>query len=622
MLTPGAFEDRRSSQGRLAVLRVAAIACFGLLAIGFWMIQVLGYTKYKEIAENNYLRTIPLRAPRGVLFDRNGARLVENRDSFTIAIIRERSANIAEAVHRLALAVGVDEVRIKEIVQRHAKDPLFNPIAVVEHASLAQVSAVLARQLELPEVVVQQVPTRAYPAGGLAAHLFGYVGEIDKVQLGRPEYSGLQQGAMVGQAGIEMIYNAMLMGKDGKKDVVVNHFGRELQELGQADPEEGRRLQLTIDLDMQRALEEAYKADDLAGAAIFMDPRTGEVLALTSQPAYDPNDFASGLDRAKLAALNADPLKPFGNRLLQGRYSPGSTFKILIATAALSEGLITPETEFTCHGTAIFYGTPFHCDKKEGHGRLDLRHAIEQSCNIYFYNVGSLLTVDQIHEYAEKLGLVGKTGIDLPGEAESLVPSTEWKLKTTGEKWYPGETISVAIGQGAVSVTPISLATMMATVANGGTVVTPHILKAVDEGHGWKPVDAAPPRSVFPIRPDVLAPVRDGLWMVVNGSGTGSRARIEGYDVAGKTGTAQVISVKGKAAAAGKTDLDLRDNSWFVFFAPKDNPQIAGVVFAEHAGHGGLSSAPIARYVLDTFFAKRDGRPLPTLPPKPPPPVK
>jgi penicillin-binding protein 2 len=408
----------------------------------------------------------------------------------------------------------------------------------------------------------------------------------------------------------------MLMGKDGKKDVVVNHVGREVQELGQTDPEEGRRLQLTIDNDMQRALEEAYKAEDLAGAAIFMDPRTGEVLAMTSQPSYDPNDFAGGLDRAKWASLNADPLKPLGDRLLQGRYSPGSTFKILIATAALSEGLITPDTKFTCQGTATFYNTQFHCDKKEGHGTLDLRHAIEQSCNIYFYNVGSLLTVDQIHDYAEKLGLVGKTGIDLPGEVESLVPSTEWKLRTTGEKWYPGETISVAIGQGAVSLTPISLATMMATVANGGTVVTPHVIKAVDEGEGWRPVDALPPRSVFPIRPDVLAPVRDGLWMVVNGSGTGSRARIEGYDVAGKTGTAQVISAKGKAAATGKTDLDLRDNSWFVFFAPKDDPQVAGVVFAEHAGHGGISSAPIARYVLDTFFAKRDGRPLPTLPPK------
>jgi penicillin-binding protein 2 len=283
-------------------------------------------------------------------------------------------------------------------------------------------------------------------------------------------------------------------------------------------------------------------------------------------------------------------------------------------TGELSEGYFTPDTKFTCYGHAEFSGRDNNCDKKEGHGTLNLREASEQSCNVYFYNVGKLMSIDTIHAYAEKLGLTGKTGIDLPGEIDSLVGSAEWKMRTYKEKWYPGDTISVAIGQGMVSVTPIALATMMATVANGGTVVRPHLLKAVDDGQGWRAADVPAPKSVMPISPEVLAPVRDGLWMVVNHDGTGSRARVAGHDVVGKTGTAQVISDEGKlrAKAAG-TGEDLGDNSWFVFYAEKDHPEIAGVVFAEHAGHGGLTSAPIARYVLETYFAKKEGRPLPTL---------
>jgi penicillin-binding protein 2 len=628
MLTPGAFEDRRSSQGRLGVIRAVAMGCFGFLAVAFWVLQVIGNARYTEMADINHLRTIPLRAPRGVFFDRNGKVLVENRSAYSIAIIRERVENssnpsaraayqaaLAAAIRRLAGVVGVDEPRLSDIVKSHLRDPIFRPIAVVDHATDAQVAAVMARRLELPEVVVQEVPVRDYPAGGMAAHMFGYVSEITQSQLGA-DVTGLQSGAMVGKTGLEKVYNAGLMGRDGKRDVIVNSQSREVGELGTEDPRAGQRMQLTIDYDLQRALEDAYRASDFAGAAVFLDPRTGEVLALTSQPEYDPNDFADGINSATWARLMADPKKPLTNRLIQNRYPPGSTFKILIATAALAEGIITPDTKFTCYGKERFYGQDFHCDKKEGHGTLDLRHAIEQSCNVYFFHVGDMLKIDTINEYAQKLGLTGKTGIDLPEEVDSLVPSSAWKLKKYGEKWYPAETISVTIGQGYVDQTPMSLAVMMAAVANGGTVVTPHIVKAVDEGQGWQPMAAPAPRSVFPIRPDVLGPVVDGLWMVVNGDrGTGSKARIAGHDVVGKTGTAQVISDEGKrkAIAAGKGE-NLGDDSWFVFFAPKDNPQIAGAVFVEHGGHGGNTSAPIVRHVLDTYFAKQEGRALPTLP--------
>ena len=568
------------------------------------------------MADNNHLRTIPLRAPRGIVFDRNGSVLVENTLSYTIAIQRELTKNMDQTIRRIAAATGVDEARIRDAVQRRRREPVFRPLPVIEHATFAQVAAVTARRFELPEVLVQQVPARTYPTA-MAGHLFGYVGEIQEAQLQQSEFSGLQPGAIVGQAGLEKVYNSKLMGTDGNRYVVVNSSGREMDKLMEEPPVEGQRVQLTIDKDVQTALEDGFRVNGFSGAAAVMDPRTGEILAMTSLPAYDPNTFAVGIDGSSWSRLLTDPLRPMTNRLIQGTYSPGSTFKIVMAIAGLEEGVITPETTFYCPGHATFYGHTFACDRKTGHGTIDLRHAIEQSCNVYFYNVGDRLGVDRINKYARMFGLVGKTGIDLPGEVDSLVPSTEWKQKTFKEKWYAGETISVAIGQGAVTVTPLALGTMVATVANGGTLITPHLARAADagDGRGWQPFPPPAPRSQLAITPAHLQAVRDGMWLAVNGAGTSGRARIDGKDVSGKTGTAQVISNQGKAAASGK-GLDLRDNGWFIFFAPRDNPQISGVIFVEHGGHGGTAAAPIAKHVMETFFAKAEGRPLPP-PPEP-----
>ncbi len=618
MLTPAMFEDRRSLQLRLLAFRIVAIVCFSALAIAFWVLQVVQTDKYRDMAENHYLRAIPLPAPRGVLYDRDNNILVQNSYSFTISIVREQSRtpkDLSATIKKLAAVTGEDEGRIRTIVQHRQSDPKFRPIDVIEHATFAQVAAVTARKLELPEVVVEEVPTRTYALGGLASHLFGYVSKIEQAQVGRPEYEGVASGAEVGQTGVEKAYNALLMGQDGSRNVVVNSVGREIRELKSDDPVDGDRLQLTIDSDLQRSLEDAYTANKFSGAAVILDPRNGEVLALTSRPGFDPNDFANGVDKTEWARLNTDPLRPLSDRLIQGRYAPGSTFKIVMTTAALSEGIITPDFKVTCNGSVTINGKLYHCDKNEAHGTLDLRHAIEQSCDVYFYTVASMMKIDTIHDYAEKLGLVGKTGIDLPGEVESIIPSTEWKLKTKGERWYPGDTIPVGIGQGYVSVTPIALATMIASVANGGTVVTPHVVKAADHGDGWKSLEMPQPRSFFQIPQAVLDPLRDGLWMVVNGAGTGSQARVAGHDVAGKTGTAQVMSLDNAAAAraAGKNPAELRDHAWFVFFAPRDNPTIAGVVFAEHAGYGGSTVAPIARYVLETYFAKQEGRSKPAI---------
>lgn len=605
-------EDRRMVSIRLSVLQYGMTVIFIVLAVAFWVFQIVQHDKFNELAENNHQRTLALRAPRGVLFDRNGKVLVENRSSFNISIVREHTKDLDRTIRVLASVAGLDERYVRDVVNRHRREPTYQPIVIVEDANLAQVAAVLARRLdsELPDVVVEQVPARRYPSDELAAHLFGYVGEASGTQV---EADGLRTGSIVGQAGIEKVYNKLLMGEDGARRVVVNSVGREIRTLEEIPANEGRRVQLTIDYDLQAAAEEGFKAAGFNGAAVVMDPRSGEVLAFTSLPAYDPNDFAAGIDRATWASLNTDTLKPLQNRAIQGRYSPGSTFKIVVGTAALEEGIITPDFRVSCGGGATFFGRYFQCWKKGGHGTNDIRHAIEQSCNVFFYTLGNMVGVDRIHKWATLLGLGEKTGIDLPNEIEGIVPSTAWKLARTGEKWYAGETISVAIGQGQVSITPVSMAVMASTIANGGTRWTPRLLKAIDDGEGWQAVPQPQPRSKVQLKPETISAIRDGLWLVVNGAGTGGRARIAGKDVSGKTGTAQVISLQGGRQAAGHTDMDLRDHGWFVFFAPRDNPQIAGVIFGEHAEHG-TSAAPIAKYVMETYFAKQEGRPLPKLP--------
>jgi len=612
-------EDRRRLTSRLTVLQVSIGVAFGLLACGFWFFQVVQHAQFKEMAENNHQRTLTLRAPRGIMYDRTGKLLVENRNSFNISIVREHTKDLDRTVRVLAQVVGVEEKLVREVVDRHRREPSYRPIVVLQDATLAQVAAVTARRLdfELPDVIVQEVPTRRYP-DLMAAHAFGYVSEAsDKDVEGD---ATLKSGDIVGQSGLEKIYNQLLMGNDGAKRVVVNSVGREIRMLDEEDPVQGKRLQLTLDLDLQKALEDGFRTSGYNGAAVILDPRNGEVLAFSSVPAYDPNAFASGIDRATWASLNTDDLHPLQDRAIQGRYPAGSTFKMAVAAAALEEGIITPDYKVYCPGHGVFYGRSFACSLPggRGHGLVDLRQAIEHSCNVYFYTIGDKLGIDRIHKWATLLGLGEKTGIDLPNEVQGLVPSPEWKRNNTKnhEKWYAGETISVSIGQGAVALTPISEAVYIAALANGGTRITPHLLRAIDEGSGWKPFASPAPKSVVTLKPETVQAIHDGLWLVVNGSGTGARARMEGYDVSGKTGTAQVISNEGAKAAKGKTDKDLRDNGWFVFFAPRDNPQIAGAVMVEHGGHGGVTAAPIARHVLDTFFAKMENRPLPAPPVK------
>src|SRR5580704_5969422 len=510
------IEDRRRISVRLSVLQYTIGAMFSVLAVSVWVLQVVDHVKYAEMAENNQQRTLPLRAPRGLVFDRDGRVLVENRHSYSISIVREHTKDINRTIRLLARVLGVDEARVREIVDRNRREPSYRPITVVQDATLAQVAAVTARRLdfELPDVVVEQVPTRRYPEA-MAAHLFGYVGEVNDVQVSD---GNLKSGDIVGQSGIEKVYNALLMGDDGARRVVVNSVGREIRTLEEDEPTEGKRLQLTIDYDVQKAIEDGFDRVGFNGAAVVLEPHTGEVLGFTSRPAYDPNAFASGIDRATWASLTPDDARPLNDRAIQGRYSPGSTFKMAVALAGLEEGIITPDFKVYCPGHANFYGRDFKCWRfsKGGHGTVDLRRAIQESCDVYFYTVANMVGVDKINKWATILGLGVLSGIDLPSEVQGLVPSTEWKREKMHEKWYAGETISVGIGQGQVSVTPVSMAVYMATLANGGTRVTPHLLKAVDDGSGWKPVPAPPPQSKVDIDPDKLDAIRDGMWMVVN----------------------------------------------------------------------------------------------------------
>ena len=617
MSIPPPSRDLLRARALLALLQHGVVVVFAALLVSFWHVQIGQHERFLAMAENNHQRRLSLRAPRGAVLDRDGEVLVENRHSLNISLVREQVEDVDAWIARLARTTGTDEAAIADVVERQPRASASRPVVVIRDASLNQVAAVASRKPELPGLVVEQVPTRRYPAATFGAHALGYVGEVTDVQLSLPHFDGLRSGAIVGHAGIEYAYNDRLMGTDGARHVIVNSVGREIETVREVAPVEGAPLELTIDYDLQRAAEEGFQAAGFDGAAVVLDPRSGEVLALVSRPAYDPNAFATGIDASAWRELLADPLNPLQNRALRGRYSPGSTFKVVMAIAALEEGVVEPHDEVVCRGGGVFYRRFFACHTT--HGSVDMTQALAQSCNTYFYRLGQALGIDLIHKWATALGLGRMSGIDLPHEVQGLIPSRAWKRAARGERWYAGETISVAIGQGQVSVTPLSMAVMMAAVANGGQVRTPRVLRPSSPGRaGPGEVDEVRAAAGLQLAPETVATVRRGLWTAVNGVGTARRARVPGRDVIGKTGTAQVVSLSGRRAATG-SEADLRDHGWFVFAAPRDAARIAGVVFAEHGEHGYLA-APIARHVIETFFAKEEGLPLPAspLPARPP----
>ena len=576
------YEDLRVVQSRLAVLQALALVLVAALVIQFWNLQVIRARHFRSLAENNRSRLVTLAAPRGALLDREGQVLVGNRPSFNVVLVPELADNLDRLVARLSETLDVGEAAIRERLVR--RQP-YSPVVVKTDATLADVAALEARRRELPEVSVEVVPLRSYPLASAAAHALGRVGEITERQLLQDEYKGLAPGSLVGQAGIESEYNRQVMGKDGFRRVIVNSRGLEVAEAERQAPEDGPGLTLTIDASLQGAMEKAFEGR--AGSAVALDPRTGEILAMASTPAYDPNEFTTGIDASLWASLATDPLTPLMNRVIQGTYSPGSTFKVIAATAALEEGVITPATTFYCPGYLAVYNTIFHCTR--GHGVMDLRRAIANSCNVYFFQVGIRLEIGRLAKWAKLMGLGAPTGVDLPAEVSGLMPSPEWKMRLFKAPWYAGETVSVAIGQGQVNATPLQMARVAAVIANGGRLVRPHVARA----------GAAGTSVPLGIRPETIAAVKEGMRAVV-AEGTGWRARLSTVEVCGKTGSAQVVT-KSRLAQSPNA-FEMLPHGWFLAFAPADNPTIVLAVLVEHGRSGGESAAPVARQILAHYF--------------------
>jgi penicillin-binding protein 2 len=583
---------------RINIVGYVIVAALGILTAGFWNFQLVQFAHYNQRAENNRIKQIPVIAARGKILDREGRILVDNRPSYNVVLIRENSLRpLEETIKMLAPGLNVPAEELLSIVERRRKEPIYRPIVLKEDIGVEDIAFVKAHKLEMPEIDVEFQPRRKYLEGALAAHAIGYLGQVTEQQL---KESGFKyaSGDEVGVIGIERTYDTFLRGTDGFRRVVVNKFLREVEKLDEQQAIRGNDLRTTLDLDLQRAAEEAI--GDQVGAAVAYDPRSGEILVLASKPAFDPNLFATRISQAAYSALENDPRKPLRNRVVQDRHSPGSVFKVFMAAAALEEGTIDPLEHVECYGSAVFYDRAFACWKAGGHGHVGLHEAIVDSCNVFFYTLGKNLGIDRIAKYMTTMGLGPRTGIDIPNENLGIMPSTEWKKRVLNQNWYPGETISVAIGQGYVEVTPLQATVAMGGLASGGRVIQPHFVRPETmEAKGFQ----APNIHIqeYPIHQTTVDIVTRAMWGVVNEGGTGTRAAVPGFDVAGKTGTAQVVGKQ----SYGK---NFEDNAWFVGFAPYRNPEIAVGVFIEHGGHGGSAAAPVAHAIFDTYYRKKTGQ--------------
>lgn len=589
---PALHHDTRLASGKIVFFQYITVGVFVFLLSGFWELQVRNPEFYSERAEQNRIKALPILAPRGKILDRDGRVIVDNRSSFSVILSRENLRR--EDLKSIADGLNLDHNALVERVERfgriHAR---YEPVIIKEGLTPGELAFVEAHRgaEDLSEMELIHSQRRLYPRGGLAAHLVGYIGEVSEAELNQLEFVHYRPGDVIGKAGIEREYNDSLMGTDGQRRVVVDSGGRERQVIGIKEAVPGKNLQLTIDLDLQVVAELAM--ENRRGAVVALDPRNGDVLAMVSRPAFDPNKFAGRIGTTDWSELIQNPENPLLNRAIQAQLAPGSTFKPIVALAGLEAGVIDDSFSAFCGGGATFYGRYFKCHKRGGHGRVGLYQGLVQSCDVFFYTVGNRLGIDGMAQYAELVGFGKKTGIDLPHEAEGLVPSSRWKIRNFRQKWYPGETISVAIGQGALTVTPLQLAHAIGGIAVGGVWSRPHLVKNRE--------DPAPPR-VADFDVNHAVEIVNALWGVVNDGGTGVRARLPGLDVCGKTGTAQLASnAVLKSTPLGET---LKDNAWFVGFAPKENPEIVVVALFESGEHGNLA-APIVRDVLKAYFDKK-----------------
>ncbi|MGZ4809780.1 MAG: penicillin-binding protein 2, partial [Thermoanaerobaculia bacterium] len=607
-------DDQKFINFRINAVLWGIMALFVFLAGSFWFVQGVQAEKYRGLSESNALREIVIPAKRGLIMDRNGKILADNQPAYSLSIDRITLKPLlkADPNHRPKLITFLSTVLSlppQDIEARFEKGKLIppsQPMPIAEDLSMVQVAAVQAQNVVFPEINVNPVQRRNYPYQTMAAHVMGFIGEASEKDLA--QHKDLKLGDLLGKRGVELMYDNYLRGKDGAQYWEFDSHGRRLQEVTSARKEAraGDNVYLSLDFELQRRAEQYFIENEFVGAAVALDPRNGEVLAMVSSPAFNPNVYSKRFNPDVYKTIISNPFKIELNRTIQGLYSPGSVFKPVMAMAGLSDDAIGTHTEFSCAGSAVFFGRRFRCYKKEGHGQVDVSRALKVSCDVFFYNVGARLGVDKIAEFARNLTFGEISQIDLDGEKAGIVPSTAWAEQKQHRKWYPSETISVAIGQGPLIVTPVQVANMMASIANGGKVYRPHVVRSIEhttpDGKSQRLKVASQVIHQVKLSPDALQTVRQGLWRVVNeDGGTGSNARIEGLDVSGKTGTVQVIAQHGWVKAAGLPFRE-RDHAWFASFAPRDNPQMVVVVFVEHGGHGGVDAAPLAKLLYESRF--------------------
>ena len=600
--------DQKLPQGRLILVSYVVVLETILLLIGFWKLQIVQSGHFADLAEKNRIRSIPIIAPRGKILDRYGRVIVDNYPSFSILLLRDDPAQIQKDLPQITTGLGVTADDLKQQLLDARDEPKFQPVIVKPEASDADLAFVESHRADLPELELMMVQRRKYPPDDFMAHVIGYVGEVSPEQLAQSGGDRYKPGDIVGKAGLERQYNDILTGTDGMRRVIVNSIGKPVRTLDDTEPIPGKPIQLTIDADLQRVAEEELTGK--IGAMVALDPRTGETLAMASRPAFDPNDFAIRISRKEWTDLNDNPDKPLLNRAIQAQLAPGSVFKILESVAMLESGVPPPDFHVFCPGYGVFYGQVRHDWYPKGHGEVSLHEAIVHSCDIFFYNVGERLGIDRLSYYATALGLGKRTGIDLPSEESGLVPSSDWVERVYHHKWYPGSTISVAIGQGPIEVTPIQLLRSISGIAMGGVFYQPHLLK-----------DFSPMKvTKFPISQNTIEQVVDGMYGVVNeDGGTGhelgypilAQAKLQDVQFCGKTGTAQTISSQGLLRMAAAERGHFGYNTWFVGFAPKHNPEIAVAVLVQdtHLEAGGVA-APLAARFIKAYYQKKLGQPI------------
>lgn len=586
-------------QGRLLLVRVVVLIIVGLLVVRLWQLQVRDGVYYRNLSHDNRTRSVALHPVRGFIYDRNGILLANSVPSFNLYVelgdVPDREALIGKLVELLSL----DRSELTGTMEIHVGGTL---VRLKKGVSLKEAAIVESHRLDLPGVVIRPEFQRNNPEGGYAAHVLGYVGVASEEQLTREALQGLPAGSVIGQYGVERIYEKTLRGRAGRKLIEVDALGHEKRMISVDKPQVGNDVYLTIDFRLQKLAEDLLGEE--AGAIVALDPQTGDILAMASRPSFDPNALSRGLRADAWNDILQDERHPLTNRAIQGQYPPGSTFKIITAVAALDTNAIEPADTLHCGGQFRLGRWTFRDWKKYGHGDVNLRRAIAQSCDVYFYHLGYRMGVDTIALYARQFGLGERTGIDLPAERTGLVPSSEWKQRTKGEPWYPGETTSVAIGQGYVTVTPLQMAKVIGMIGNNGTPFQPHVLRGVWGRKGkwideWSPVQTVP----LTLPAHQLKAIQASLAAVVT-EGTARESQSSVVPLAGKTGTAQVVSLRSESEE--ETPKRFRDHAWFVAYAPFERPRIAVTVLVEHMGHGGSAAAPLAKELIEAYVSYGD----------------